>query len=122
MDHCILFAHPDTNVPKNLYVEMITRAINFLDIIVLPVKNKRNQTLIKVFEKWQNNNLVSTTHTEIITKSNAGCIQFENAGTKTTEYLMDANCKQNKSDMQLQLQEELNSFATDGSSLQLAVK
>uniref|UniRef100_A0A7M5XMV2 Uncharacterized protein n=1 Tax=Clytia hemisphaerica TaxID=252671 RepID=A0A7M5XMV2_9CNID len=63
MDHCILFASPKDNVPKNLYIEMLTRAINFVDIIVLPVnKSSRVSRLIGIFDKWLQAGLVSPTH------------------------------------------------------------
>ncbi|XP_066913790.1 uncharacterized protein [Clytia hemisphaerica] len=66
MDHCILFASPEDNVPKNLYIEMLTRAINFVDIIVLPVKklSRVKARLIGVFDKWLQAGLVSPTHTK----------------------------------------------------------
>ncbi|XP_066935012.1 uncharacterized protein [Clytia hemisphaerica] len=65
MDHCILFASPEDNVPKNLYIEMLTRAINFVDIIVLPVKeSSRVSRLIGIFDKWLQAGLVSPTHTK----------------------------------------------------------
>ncbi|XP_066936287.1 uncharacterized protein [Clytia hemisphaerica] len=65
MDHCILFASPEDNVPKNLYIEMLTRAINFVDIIVLPVKESSTVSrLIGIFDKWLQAGLVSPTHTK----------------------------------------------------------
>ncbi|XP_066932504.1 uncharacterized protein [Clytia hemisphaerica] len=65
MDHCILFTNPEDNVPKNSYIEMLTRAINFVDIIVLPVKeSSRVSGLIGIFDKWLQAGLVSPTHTK----------------------------------------------------------
>ena len=123
MDHCILFANPNDNVPKNLYVEMLTRAINFMDIIILPVKKRtfgRVPRLIEIFQKWQREELVFSTNTKLEKIGKSTQIRFSTVGESDDFETLDETYNQN---IEQQLLRELDESSLFGhSSIDAAVK
>ncbi|XP_066929498.1 uncharacterized protein [Clytia hemisphaerica] len=107
IEHCILFVNPQDNVPKNLYIEMLTRAINFVDIIVLPVKkSSRVSHLIGIFDKWLQAGLVSPTHTN---RSSTNII-FSSLEELDDIVPLDQTCDQNVERQILQVIEDSSLF------------
>eukprot|EP00111_Clytia_hemisphaerica_P015741 TCONS_00046488-protein len=107
MDHCILFVKPQDKVPKNLYIEMLTRAINFVDIIVLPVKkSSRVSRLIGIFDKWLQDGLVSPTDT----KRSSTNIIFSSLEELDVIVPLDQTCDHNVERQILQVIEDSSLF------------
>eukprot|EP00111_Clytia_hemisphaerica_P010020 TCONS_00029300-protein len=107
MDHCILFVNPQDKVPKNLYIEMLTRAINFVDIIVLPLKkSSRVSRLIGIFDKWLQAGLVSPT----LTKRSSTNIIFSSLEELDDIVPLDQTCDQNVERQILQVIEDSSLF------------
>ena len=123
MDHCILFANPNDNVPKNLYIEMLTRAINFMDIIILPVKKRtfgRVPRLIEIFQKWLQADLIFSTNAKLEKIGESTQIRFSTVGKPDEVETISKTCDQNI-EQQL-LQEVMDSTLLGHSSTDVAVE
>ena len=68
IEHCVLFIDPNERIAKNMYVEMLTRTINKLDLLILPSKTKTSFS--SVLKTWQDKRLVSTTKVKTASRKN----------------------------------------------------
>ena len=74
IDQCILIIDPNEEIGNCIYMEMLTRAINQLDLIILPLKEEKpknrestfHSTLLNIFKLWIKNNLVEVSKPETI--------------------------------------------------------
>ncbi|XP_066924521.1 uncharacterized protein [Clytia hemisphaerica] len=65
IEHCVLFLDPSEQIAKNMYTEILTRAINQLVLLVQPSTQTDSFMLTKVLKEWQLKDLVNTTKAKL---------------------------------------------------------
>ena len=69
-NHSIILADPNDIIGVNLLVEMLSRTISKLDIIVLPIRRTQEDlpsTIERTFQKYKDQNLVDVTEVQVCT-------------------------------------------------------